>query len=173
MKTCGPYWLTQKRTRLLMKIAQTEISLAVSCQTLVVTMNASIHLWQENFLCVFVKAISLSKIKQMIWYFDWTAVQVAAQKKKTKVQISVHNSVFIYQSLQITTSGLRTQNLTPAYQLLSICLETEFRHFHGTPSGLSKKYIYTGWAIQAKTVFRILRHSQVSWLILEYLTYLA
>ena len=49
-----------------MKIAQTEISLDVSCQTLVVTMNASIHLWQENFLCVFVKAISLSKIKQMI-----------------------------------------------------------------------------------------------------------
>ena len=49
-----------------MKIAKTEISLAVSCQTLVVTMNASIYLWQENSMCVFVKAISLSKIKQMI-----------------------------------------------------------------------------------------------------------
>ena len=101
-----------KRTRLLMKIAQTEISLAVSCQTLVVTMNASIHLWQENFLCVFVKAISLSKIKQMIWYFFWTAVQVAAQKKNRSsdfsAQFRLYLSIFTNNNIWVEHTELDT-----------------------------------------------------------------
>ena len=102
----------KKRTRLLMKIAQTEISLAVSCQTLFVTMNASIHLWQENFLCVFVKTISLSKIKQMIWYFVWTAVQVAAQKKSKSSDFSAqfrpYLSIFTNNNIWVENTELDT-----------------------------------------------------------------
>ena len=117
-----------------------------SCQTLVVTMNVSIHLWQENFLCIFVKQILLSKIKQMIWYCVWTA-----QKNKSSdfsAKFCLYLSIFTNNIIWVEHTELDTC-LSAAVHLLRNRVPPLSWH-----SFLLVYKIYTRWAtyVQAKTV---------------------